>query len=236
MITIHYTRFEFIPFYKNGSWKRGGNAKTFCRYNNSEVSFEINMFGKSKEEAKEKLMKFLRSNGEVQLFIETKNNNTRPEALNKMEYFQVELENEDPKDTMQYIESKREWDVKNQKYRIPIEQLKKMERTTNLNECKIFWRGQYLLIEHDNIIFYWDSFPYCYLKQAVEFMELEKPAKWKTIDKLISLRMGIRQTEVNGCGYVDTLLVGEKMTLRLYKKFMRFAREQDFQHHGSHTF
>ncbi len=153
-----------------------------------------------------------------------------------MEYIQVELENEDPKDTMQYIESKREWDVKNQKYRIPIEQLRKLERTTNLNECKIFWRGKYLIIEHNDIIFYWDSCPYCYLKQAVELMELEKQAKWKTIDRLISLRMGIRQTEVNGCGYVDSMLKHERMTLKLYNKFMRFARAQDFQHHGSHTF
>lgn len=153
-----------------------------------------------------------------------------------MEYFQVELKNEDPKDTMQYIESKRNWDVKNQKYRIPIEQIKKLERTTSLNECKIFWRGKYLILEHNDIIYYWDFFPYCFLKQAVELMELEKPAKWKTIDRLISLRMGIRQTEVNGCGYVDSILKHERMALKLYNKFMRFARAQDLQHHGSHTF
>ena len=67
-------------------------------------------------------------------------------------------------------------------------------------------------------------------------MELEKPAKWKTIDKLLSLRMGIRQTEVNCCGYVEAILEGEKMTLALHRKFMQLARAQDLQHHGSHTF
>lgn len=145
------------------------------------------------------------------------------------------FQNEAPKLTMKYIESKRNWDVQNQSYRIPPEKENEIERNTNLSDCKIYWRGEFLILEH-NMVHYWDSFPYCFLKQAVEFMDLEKPAKWKTIDKLISLRMGIRQTEVNCCGYVENILEGEKMTLALYKKFMRFARAQDFQHHGSHTF
>lgn len=153
-----------------------------------------------------------------------------------MEYFQIEFENEEPIETMKYIESKRNWDVANQRYRIPPEKEKEIEATTNINECKIFWRGQYLIIEHNNMVHYWNRFPCCFLKQAVEFMEPENPAKWKTIDKLIALKIGIRQTEVNGCGYVESILEGEKMTLKLYNKFMRFARAQDLQHHGSHTF
>ncbi len=153
-----------------------------------------------------------------------------------MEYFQIEVEKEDPTETMKYIASKRNWDVENQRYRIPPEKEIEIERTTNLSECKIFWRGKYLILEHNDLVHYWDFFPYCYLKQAVEFMELEKAAKWKTIDKLISLRDGIRQTEVNCCGYVEAILEGEKMTLKLYMKFMRFAKAQDLQHHGSHTF
>lgn len=153
-----------------------------------------------------------------------------------MEYFQIELETEVPEDTMAYIESKRNWDVANQCYRIPLEKKNEIERTTNLSECKIYWRGEFLILEHNDMVHYWDSFPHCFLKQAVEFMDLENPDKWKTIDKLISLRMGIRQTEVNSCGYVDTLLVDEKMTLKLYEKFMRFARAHDLRHHGEHTF
>ena len=149
-----------------------------------------------------------------------------------MEYFQVEIETEDPKETMAFIQSKRNWDVANQRNRKPEAENCK----ANIEECKIYWRGEYLILEHDDIIHYWDSFPYCFLKQAVEFIEPEKPAKWKTLDKLIDLRMGIRQTEVNLCGYVETLLEGEKMTLKLYTKFMRLCRAQDLQHHGDHTF
>ena len=149
-----------------------------------------------------------------------------------MEYFQVEIEKEDPKEAMAFIESKRNWDVKNQCYRKPEAENCK----ANIEDCKIYWRGEYLILEHEEIIHYWDSFPYCFLKQAVEFIQPEKPAKWKTLDKLIAFRMAIRQTEVNGCGYVDELLVNQKMTLSLFQEFMKLSRAQDFQHHGSHTF
>lgn len=149
-----------------------------------------------------------------------------PEVLN---------ENESWEETMKYIESKRDWNVEKQKYRLSKEE-SALHSNANLSDCKIYWRGNYLIVEYNDIIHYWDSFPYCFLKQAVEFMELEKPRKWKTLERLLSLRMGIRQTEVNHCGFVDLLLVDEKMTFALYQKFMRFAREQDYNHHGSHTF
>lgn len=158
-----------------------------------------------------------------------------PKNLKKEFHFIIEKEDETPEETMEYIESKRDWTVKSQSYRFSPEQ-RRIERATNLSKCKIYFRGKYLLLEHNNTVHYWDSNPYCFLKQAVVFMQLEKPAKWKTIGKLISLRMGIRQTEVNGCGYVETILEGEKMTYKLYRKFMRIARAQDYHHHGSHTF
>lgn len=153
-----------------------------------------------------------------------------------MEYFQQEFENEDPKETMKYIDSKRNWDVASQKYKISEKEEYLIERTTNISDCKIYFRGKYLILEHNDMVHYWDSFPYNYFKQAVEFIEPEKPAKWKTMDRLISFRMGIRQTEVNCCGYVEDLLEGEKMTLKLYQEFMSLARAHDIQHHGSSTF
>lgn len=165
-----------------------------------------------------------------------------PEALDQLGNIKQEFkipayfEEEEHIETMKFIESKRNWDVEKQRYRIPVKEAAKIARTTNLSDCKIYWRGAYLILEHNEMIHYWDSFPYCFLKQAVEFMELEKFAKWKTLDKLISLRMGIRQTEVNSCGFVDIILVDKKMTKPRYEEFMRLARAQDYQHHGSHTF
>jgi hypothetical protein len=149
-----------------------------------------------------------------------------------MQNIQILNEKETAEETMKFIESKRNWDTANQRYRKPEAETCK----ANLVDCKIYWRGEYLILEHDDIIHYWDSFPYCFLKQAVEFMELDKPAKWKTLDKLIAFRCAIRQTEVNWMGYVETLLEGERMTLPLFRKFMRLSRAHDLQHHGSHTF
>ncbi|GHU80537.1 hypothetical protein FACS1894145_7010 [Bacteroidia bacterium] len=141
---------------------------------------------------------------------------------------EIRNENESREETMKFINSKQNWNVETQSYR--------NDRKGNLSDYKIYWRGNYLIIEHDDIIHHWDSFPYCFLKQAVEFMELDKPKKWKTLDKLINLRMAIRQTEVNWCGYVDDILVGRKMTLSVYREFMLLARANDYMHHGSHTF
>lgn len=141
-------------------------------------------------------------------------------------------EKESCEETMMFIMDNRNWDVPSQSYKKPEAKINKI----NLIDCKIYWRGEYLILECENTVHYWDSYPYCFLQHAIELMELEKPAKWKTAGRLVSLRMGIRQTEVNGMGYVETILEGEKMTLKLYKKFMRFARAQDFRHHGSHTF
>ena len=150
-------------------------------------------------------------------------------------YYEIPVthDGETAEETMRFIESKRNWDVDKQQYR----KAEAKDSKTNLADCKIYWRGNYLIVEdYDGIIQYWESSTICYLKQAVDFMQLEEPAKWKTIDKLIAFRMAIRQTEANCCGYVDDLLEGNKLTHALYKEFMQLAREQDYQHHGSHTF
>lgn len=143
---------------------------------------------------------------------------------------------EEREDTIEYIESKRNWSVEKQAFKIPEKEEHRIEKTTNLADTEIYYRGQYLIVEYNNMIHYWDTYPYCYLTQAVEFMELEKPAKWKTIHALISLRMGIRQTEVNCCGYVEEYLEGKSITQKIYKEFMELARAHDVMHHGSSTF
>ena len=131
--------------------------------------------------------------------------------------------NEKREDTLKFIESKRNPDAEICK--------------AKLTECKIYARGQYYIVEHDSIIHYWElDGEYNYLKKAIGFMQLYHPKKYKTIDKLISLRMAIRQTEVNLCSFIDELLVGNRMTLSLYENFMRLARVQDLAHHGQHTF
>ncbi len=108
-----------------------------------------------------------------------------------MEYFQVEFENEHPRDTWKYIASKINWDVENLCDRISEEKINEIARTTNLSECKIFRRGKYLIVEHNDIIHEYERNNKCFLQQALELMELEKPAEWKTIEKLNSFRLAL---------------------------------------------
>lgn len=150
---------------------------------------------------------------------------------------QIINENESCDNTNRFIESKRDWNTKTQTYRLTREE-QKQHNNANLQDCKIYQRGKYLIIEYNDIIHYWEYIdnPYNFFEQAIHYMELEKPAKWKTLERLIDLRMAIRQTEVNCCGFVETILDENKMSLNTYNYFMRLARKQDLEHHGTHTF
>ncbi len=150
-----------------------------------------------------------------------------------MENYKIptELENEPVEETMAYINANQNWDVNAQAYKVPDRVL-----LTNLAECKIYFRGVYLILEHNGIIHYHESGVNSYFHQAVDFMDLQNPKGWKSMEKLISLRQGIRQTEANLCGYVDDILRPYKITLAIYNQFMRLARAHDVAHHGEPTF
>jgi hypothetical protein len=138
------------------------------------------------------------------------------------------------KETLNYIELNRNWSVQKQKYKdISSENCK-----AKLTECEIIKRGNYVLIEYKGIVHFWEKADtnYPYFQMAIDFMEVINPKKWKTIDKLISLREAIRQTEVNCCYFVEDILEGKKLTLKTYNYFMQLSRKQDFEHHGSNTF
>jgi len=138
-------------------------------------------------------------------------------------------------ETMKFIDANRNWSVEKQEYKNPNAENCKAQ----LIECEIYQRGEYIILEHNGIVHYWElaNTNYPFFQMAIEFMELEHPKKWKTLDKLITLRQAIRQTEVNLCGYVDSILLDDKrMTLNKYNYFIQISRKQDYEHHGSHTF
>jgi hypothetical protein len=136
--------------------------------------------------------------------------------------------------TSDFIEENRNWNVASQSYKVDENELDNVK----LADCKIYQRGQYIILECNGIVHYWEKADthYPFFQMAIEFMDLDNLEDWKTAGKLVALRMGIRQTEVNGCGYVDEYLTGKKMTHNRYNTFMRTARKQDLEHHGSHTF
>ena len=150
----------------------------------------------------------------------------------------MKLQEIEPKEdldaTMKFIDAHRNWNVETQSYRDPEAENCKAP----LTECELYKRGKYIILEHKGIVHYWElaETNYPYFQMAIDLMELEKPQKWKTLDKLISFRHAIRQTEVNLCGIVDAVFEDFPMTLERYNHFMKVARSQDYQHHGSHTF
>ena len=142
--------------------------------------------------------------------------------------------NEPLEKTNEYIELNRNWSVENQSYKNNDAENCKVQ----LTKCKILKRGNYVLAEHNGIVHFWEraDTAYPYFQRAIDFMQLSNPKKWKTLNKLISLRQAIRQTEVNCCDFVDDVLQGRNLTLKSYKHFMKLAKKQDYEHHGMHTF
>ena len=142
--------------------------------------------------------------------------------------------NETLEKTIEYIELNRNWSVENQS----LKDLDAKNCKAQLTECKILKRGNYILVEHNGIVHFWEKADtnYPYFQMAIDFMELSKPKKWKTLDKLISLREAIRQTEVNCCDFVEEVLEGRNLTLDSYNYFMELSKKQDYEHHGMHTF
>ena len=65
---IYYKEITYISILRKDNWRHGGNASTFMS-DKSEggLWMEVNMYGRTKEESWQKLMKFLSGNGEVQI-------------------------------------------------------------------------------------------------------------------------------------------------------------------------
>ncbi len=146
------------------------------------------------------------------------------------------------KTTMAFIEAHRNWDYQNQKYRLSKEEEKRHNKA-KLEDCDIYQRGKFLIVEYNNIVHYWERVEsrYNFMDDAIYYIDLDRPAKWKTLERLISFREAIRETEVNFCGYVNSILRDEygnkkRMTFKLFKNFMLLARAHDLLHHGKNTF
>lgn len=67
--TIYYTTITYQSICKKDNWKLGGNASTFVSdsKDGKPMKMEVNQYGKTKKEAKEKLIKFLSSNGQTNI-------------------------------------------------------------------------------------------------------------------------------------------------------------------------
>lgn len=70
MAKIYYTPITYQSNLRKDNWKHGGNASTFMSDDFSlerPLKMEVNQYGRTKDEAREKLLKFLSSNGQTEI-------------------------------------------------------------------------------------------------------------------------------------------------------------------------
>ena len=66
---IYYSTITFKSHLKKDNWKFGGTASTFfSKFKDGEpLKIEANVYGKTKQEAEEKMMKFLKGEGKLEI-------------------------------------------------------------------------------------------------------------------------------------------------------------------------
>lgn len=135
--------------------------------------------------------------------------------------------------TMAYIDANRDWDVANQCYKVDFKTVK----DTPLSECRIYQRGVYLIVEYNGIVFYWEHNRSStnYLDTACTMLRPDKPAKWKTLGILMSLRQCCRECIAQGWNIEDRYMI-EGITRQQCLEFLSIGRKYDKQHHGQATF
>lgn len=142
------------------------------------------------------------------------------------------LPDENSTDTMAYIDSARDWDIANQVYRVRLATVK----DTPLTECRVYQRGPYVIVELNGIVHYWEHTDgSCYLKTAIDMIDSARPAKWKTLGALITLRQCCRECIAQGWGIEDDYFY-RPLSESQYREFLRLGRSRDKVHHGSNTF
>lgn len=134
--------------------------------------------------------------------------------------------------TMAYIDSNRAWDVTNQVYKVDFATVK----DTPLTDCMVYQRGLYIIVELNCIIHYWEhTHGTNYLQVAIDMIGIDKPAKWKTLGALITLRQCCRECIAQGWGIEDDYFY-QQLSESQYREFLRIGRSRDKVHHGSNTF
>jgi len=116
-------------------------------------------------------------------------------------------------------------------------EFRQKKHSLNASECNIYMRGRVWVIEHDGVVLYYETHneDYPFFEMAFHYMNVEAVRKWKTVGELITFRQAIREATVQGTDYIETILE-EPLSEKTYRKFMKFARAHDLQHHGSNTF
>lgn len=107
-----------------------------------------------------------------------------------------------------------------------------------LSECKIYQRGNFIIIEvpGGKVAYREHVGQYCYILDAIQYMMPETPGTWKTLDKLTTFRQAIRECAAQGMGLEDMYQIDRGISQEQYKEFIKVARVYDKRHHHAITF
>lgn len=104
-----------------------------------------------------------------------------------------------------------------------------------LVDCRFYQRGKYMIVEYLDKVYYWEHVgEHCYLVDAIHYMNLDLPARWKTLRRLITFRQAIRENYAQGMGLED--LLKENITWSAFNEFIDTARLYDKRKYGVQTF
>ena len=112
------------------------------------------------------------------------------------------------------------------------------EKKILLSDCKIYQRGNYIIIEvpGGKVAYREHIGNYCYILDAIEYMKPEVLAEWKTLQRLTTFRQAIRECTAQGMGIEDLYQIDKGINFEEYNEFIKVARVYDKRHHGSLTF
>ena len=143
-----------------------------------------------------------------------------------------EFPEETAEETMKYIDKNKNWSYFLQDYKIPIKEETNIESRVNIFDAKIYLRGQYFIVEYNNMVHYWEHSALKNFTRAYELL-IGKKEDWKTIAILSKLASSLREIKASG----SILLINEvEFNKKICESVIKVARYIDFSHHGKHTF
>lgn len=143
-----------------------------------------------------------------------------------------EFPEETAEETMKYIDKNKNWSYFLQDYKIPIKEETSIENSVNIFDAKIYLRGQYFIVEYNNMVHYWEHSALKNFTRAYELLSGKKE-NWKTIAILSKLASSLREIKASG----SILLINEvEFNEKICQTVIKAAQYIGLSKHGKHTF
>ena len=143
-----------------------------------------------------------------------------------------EFPEETDEETMKYIDQNKNWSYFLQDYKIPIKEEINIENSTSIFDAKIYLRGQYFIVEYNNMVHYFEHSALKNFTRAYELLSGKKE-NWKTIAILSKLASSLREIKASGTVLlINDVEINEKncQTIIIAAQYIGLSK------YGKHTF